>query len=190
LFFCDIQERFRELIVGMQTVVNNSKLLLSAAKVFGMQTVYTLQYPKVFGATVAELQVNPSDFPENKRPIEMTKHRFSMVIPGLLERLPTEIKTIVIVGIEAHICVLQTCYDLIAKGYRVYLVVDAVSSMRAHDRAVAIRHLASMGARLTTAESILYQMMGSGKNQHFRAITNLAKKHPHEKNFPFTHSNL
>lgn len=67
---------------------------------------------------------------------------------------------VLIVGIETHICVLQTTLDLIANGHRVWIVQDGVSSCNAEERDVALQRLRQEGARVTTSESIIYEMMG------------------------------
>ncbi len=95
-----------------------------------------------------------------------------------------ERKSVVLFGIEAHVCVQQTALDLLEQGYAVHVLVDGVSSSRAHDRAVALRRMENAGAYLTTAESLIFMMLGSAAHPHFRAISTLIKEHGAKEN-PF-----
>lgn len=88
-----------------------------------------------------------------------------------------ERKTIVLFGIEAHVCVQQTALDLLEKGYDVHVLVDGVSSSRALERAVALRRMAQAGAFLTTAESLIFMLCGSAGHPQFRTISGLIKEH-------------
>jgi isochorismate hydrolase len=95
-----------------------------------------------------------------------------------------ERKTIVLFGIEAHVCVQQTALDLLEKGYDVHILVDGVSSSRALERGVALRRMAQAGAYLTTAESLIFMLVGSAGHPQFRAISGLIKEHGQVEN-PF-----
>jgi nicotinamidase-related amidase len=66
----------------------------------------------------------------------------------------------IVIGIETHICVLQTSLDLLARGHRVYVVQDAVSSCNAEERGVALARLRQEGVRVTSSESLIYEIMG------------------------------
>jgi len=70
----------------------------------------------------------------------------------------------IVVGIETHICVLQTSLDLLARGHRVYVVQDAVSSCNAEERPVALARLRQEGVRVTTSESLIYEILGDAKD--------------------------
>jgi nicotinamidase-related amidase len=188
LFVCDIQERFRTLISGMPDVIQTSAFLVQVAKVLNLPIFVTLQYPKVFGQTVEEIDLS-SVPPENI----VSKTIFSMMTPEfeqVFKAAAPDTKNIILVGIEAHVCVLQTCHDLIKKGYNVYVVCDGVSSQRIYDRTVALHQLQSIGVRLTTAESLVFQMMGSAKFEHFKTISGLIKDRKISQDFPFGHSTL
>ena len=83
---------------------------------------------------------------------------------------------VVIVGIEAHVCVLHTVLDLLADGKEVHVVADAVSSQRPHDRDTAIHRMASAGAVITTSESMLFDLLRDAKHPHFKACSGLLKQ--------------
>ena len=84
-----------------------------------------------------------------------------------------DVKNVVLCGMEAHICILQTCYDLLNEGYNVYVCVDATSSRSPIDRRVALNQLQQAGVFLTTSESVAFHLLGSKSNPHFKAISAL-----------------
>lgn len=173
LLVCDVQERFREIIWKFDSVLRTSKLLLDGCNAMSVPIVCTEQYPKALGPTCSELTAV-------KSPI-FSKMDFSMCTAEVMDhikRLPGPARTnFIIVGLETHVCVLQTTLDLIAQGMNVHVAVDAVSSSRPIDRAVALKRLENAGAFLTTAESTLFLMMGSANYTNFKAVSNLVKEY-------------
>lgn len=90
-----------------------------------------------------------------------------MIIPEILEAMEPvaeehegEPFDCIVVGIETHICVLQTSLDLLGMGHRVWVVADAVSSCNEEERGVALARLRQEGAKVTTSESVIYECMG------------------------------
>lgn len=101
------------------------------------------------------------------------------MVPELQAQLPTNptaALSVIIVGIETHICVTQTTLDLLAKGHRVYVLADGVSSCNAEERPVALSRLAREGATVTTSESLLFELVGDAKDANFKAIAGLVKE--------------
>ena len=99
--------------------------------------------------------------------------------PPLIRRATPEVRarlvalgsdTLVLFGIEAHVCVLQTALDFLRDGKTVYLVVDGVSSQRLGDRAIAIRAMETAGARLTTTESLIFLLLDTAEHPSFKAV--------------------
>ena len=84
---------------------------------------------------------------------------------------------IILCGIEAHVCVMQTTLDLLEKGKEVFLVCDGISSQRPHDRAVALEALKSAGAAFGTTESVVFDMIRTAGHPQFKAISNGLKEH-------------
>ncbi|MFG0263141.1 MAG: isochorismatase family protein, partial [Novipirellula sp. JB048] len=82
---------------------------------------------------------------------------------------------IVVTGIEAHVCVLQTVLDLIAEGFRPFVVAEAVASRHEHDREIAMQRMQLAGATITTAESVLFEWLGTSRHPQFKAISQLIK---------------
>lgn len=179
LLVCDIQERFRTVAHKFDSVARTSKLLVEGCKALDVPILATEQYPKALGRTIPELE---GDFPR------LEKMEFSMMCKEVresLDRLGAD-RNYLICGLEAHVCVLQTVLDLLAAGNNVHVIVDAVSSSRPLDRAVALTRMAEAGAFLTTAESALFMLMGSANHSNFKTVSGLVKeygKNPSELDF-------
>jgi len=166
---CDIQEKFRDIIDKMPCVISSAKALLSCADIMEAPVVVTEQYPKFFQNTVAELDVSKAKV--------FAKTKFSMCtdeVAGYLHRLDRT--TVVLFGIETHVCVQQTTLDLLAMGYTVHIVADGVSSQRAGDRATALQRLQQAGAVVTSTESVLFELLRSKDSPHFKQVSALAKE--------------
>jgi len=98
-----------------------------------------------------------------------------------LESLNTDKKKdVVIYGIEAHVCVKQTCFDLLEKNYNVTLVIDALSSMSYHDRTVAIEAMRDAGAQITTYQSLVFELCRNPQIPEYKEILKLIKDMPSE----------
>ena len=104
------------------------------------------------------------------------KTKFSMCTPEVNTALAeTSATAAVIFGLEAHVCVQQTCLDLLAMGIDVHIVVDAVSSQRVLDRSTALERMKTAGAVLTTAESVVMTLLEDSKHPNFREVAALLK---------------
>jgi len=173
LVVCDIQERFRPVISGMPAVIDAARRMVRGAVALQMPVVVTEQYPKALGNTVEELK---GILPEGT--LVQDKFDFTMMVDPVKQRLKelTAVRKVLLLGIEAHVCVFQTVVDLLEDGYEVHLVVDAVSSKRPSDRATAIQRIVQMGGLLVSSEMALFQLCGSAKHPAFKAISALAKE--------------
>lgn len=181
MLVCDVQERFRTAIHAFPAVVDTTARLVKGCAALGVPVLVTEQYPKALGPTVPEVaSVLPPDTPP---PIAKTD--FSMW-PAIAPRLDVagERRHLILVGIEAHVCVLQTALDALAAGADVHLVVDGVSSQRPGDRATGIARALAAGAHAATSEMVLFQMAGGAGHPAFKAISALAKEARAEPQLP------
>eukprot|EP01112_Ceratiomyxa_fruticulosa_P000515 TRINITY_DN1046_c0_g2_i3.p1 TRINITY_DN1046_c0_g2~~TRINITY_DN1046_c0_g2_i3.p1 ORF type:complete len:203 (+),score=41.04 TRINITY_DN1046_c0_g2_i3:200-808(+) len=185
LLICDIQERFKPLIHKMPHVIRTAQLMVQSANVLKMPVLVTEQYPKAFGKTVSEI----STFLPSTDTHVFEKTLFSMATPEFQSALKSysNVKSVIIAGLETHVCVLQTALDLLESGYEVHILGDGVSSQDTQDRHYALERLKSSGAFLTTSESALFMLLNSSQNPSFKAISNLVKdykadirKHPED----------
>lgn len=138
LFVCDVQEIFRNSIYQMPTVVHSTNSLVSAAKVLDIPIVVTTQYVARLGDTVAEINKNLEGATHKK---VFDKTLFSMMTDEVVAHVESDLakpKSVILCGIEGHVCVLQTCLDLLERGYDVHVVADAVSSSTSFNRDVSL----------------------------------------------------
>ncbi|EGD80844.1 isochorismatase domain-containing protein 1 [Salpingoeca rosetta] len=166
-FLCDMQTKFQSTICHFPAILEVNRRLVEASRIMNIPLTVTEQYPKALGATVPELNI-----PEG---LAYPKTKFSMVIDEVVKDMEKEPErnNIVLFGIETHVCILQTALDLLDKGYSVHVVADGVSSRNMVDRMFAIERMRHAGAHITTCESILFQLMGDSRNQHFKEIQKL-----------------
>ena len=154
-----------------ERLVRNSVLLLKAATILAIPIWLTEQYRKGLGATVPEIagqvpQLEP-----------LQKMAFSAVGPdGFVTALRRKkISDAILCGIEAHVCVSQTCLDLLAKDLRVFVVVDAVSSRTAENYRIGIDRMRDAGATIVSTEMILFELIERAGTEEFKQILSLVK---------------
>ena len=175
ILLCDVQERFRPLIHKMETVVQTCQYMTSVGDALDIPVVGTQQYTKVFGNTLEECFATP----EIKAATPMfEKKKFSMLTEEVSAKL-TELNksSYIMLGIETHVCVQQTCLDLLEQGNDVHIIVDGVSSQQAIDRQVALQRMQAAGAYLTTAQSAVYMLMQSADHPKFKDVSKLTVAH-------------
>lgn len=175
LLVVDVQERLIGSIAGWRKVVWNVRRLVDGAKALGLPIVSTEQYPKGLGQTVAELAERLEDVHPNGIPEKMTFS--SGGCPGAFDEFRSRgVRKILVTGIEAHVCVAQTVFDLMADGWRVYVAVDAVGSRFPLDYQTALARMDSAGATLTTTEAALFELCEVAGTPEFKEISRLVKE--------------
>lgn len=173
LLIVDVQEKLLPTIADGDDFVNNVRWLAEAARLSGVPIDITEQYPQGLGPTVSPLQEFAPERP--------SKRRFSGVAAlgwGSALEAPEGRDQIVLAGMETHVCILQTAFDLLAFGYRVYLAADAVRSRRAIDQATAIQRMRDAGAVVTTSEGIAFEWQEDAEGPAFKALSALVKERP------------
>ncbi|XP_054169159.1 isochorismatase domain-containing protein 2-like [Oppia nitens] len=166
LFLCDLQEKFRPMIQYFPAIVEVSRRLLCAAKLLDMPVIVTEQYPKGLGPTVPELGLQ--DYPDIK---PVAKTQFSMFTADVLKTLKSDypdINSIILCGIETHVCVQGTALQALSDGYDVHIVVDGCSSRSLVDRMFGFDRVKAAGAWLTTSESVILGLVGDSSHPKFR----------------------
>ncbi|MDM5127825.1 hydrolase [Aeromonas salmonicida] len=171
LLVVDIQGKLARLVEESSALIANSARLVQGAQALGLPVVWLEQNPDKLGPTVPELQPLQSCAPV------LTKFSFGALgepaVAAALARIGR--RHWLVCGIEAHICVYQTVLGLLGSGADVSLVVDAVSSRSAANRDLAIAQLATRGARLTSVEMCLYELLGDCRHPAFRPLLALIK---------------
>jgi len=173
VFCCDMQERFRSAIKYFSEISEVGKRLLEASKILDVPLIVTEQYPKGLLKTIAELDISHAK-------LVVEKTRFSMLekeIEDFLCNHPN-ITSVILFGVEAHVCIQQTTLDLLSRGLQVFIIADATSSRSLTDRHMAFKRLGASGATVTTYESVLFQMIRDKTHPKFKEVQNLIKVLP------------
>jgi nicotinamidase-related amidase len=173
LVVVDVQDKLLAKIPTAEPLVRSIGFLLDAANLFGVPTRATEQYPKGLGPTTAELAKRlPTDLP--------AKTAFSCGgAPGFLADLRTLTRpTVVLTGMETHVCVSQTALDLLDAGFAVFLPVDAIASRFAVDHETGLRRLERAGAIPTTAEAVAFEWAGDAAHPRFKELSKLVIDRP------------
>ncbi|XP_064479567.1 isochorismatase domain-containing protein 2-like [Ornithodoros turicata] len=166
IFLCDMQEKFRNTIKYFPEIVSVSQRLLITGKTLGMPVTVTEQYPKGLGHTVPELGLG--DYPDVK---PIAKTQFSMVTEEVAQQLDDRnLDSVVLCGIEAHVCIQNTALNLLEQGFNVHVVVDACSSRTMVDRMFAFERMKASGAWLTTSESVILGLLGGSHHPKFKEL--------------------
>jgi nicotinamidase-related amidase len=172
LVVVDVQEGFRPVIDGFDAMVKNVGILAAGFGVLERPVLVSEQYPKGLGHTVEELA---EALPEGHVLVE--KLRFSACgVDAFEEALSASgCRAWVVCGIETHVCVNQTVHDLLARGYEVHVAEDAVSSRAPENRRIAMEKMLAAGARATSAETALFEMLEEAGSPEFKAISKLVR---------------
>lgn len=167
----DLQDRFLSGIWRRDEILAKSRLLLSAAQLLGVPSIWTEQYPERMGGMAESL----TEFINQK--VNFSKRVFSCCgAEGFNEALAaTQRKQVFLIGIETHICVNQTAHHLVNGGYDVNIVADAVSCRTSSAHEIGISRMREIGANITHTESVLYEWMQTADHPQFRAILDLVK---------------
>jgi len=176
LLIVDIQERLAPHILHGEALIARSAALLAAARRFGIPAIVTEHCPEQIGGIVAELrrQLAAGEI--------FAKTRFGAADhPAFVARLEAHGRhQIIVAGMEAHVCVLQTVLGLAARGYAVTIIGDAVGSRAARqdDRRFALERMRCAGAMTAGTETVLFEWTQAGDDAAFRDILALVKSLP------------
>ncbi|KAG9014974.1 hypothetical protein FRB94_007046 [Tulasnella sp. JGI-2019a] len=172
---CDVQERMWEIIPSFRGVVNTSAKMVRMAEILKVPVIVTEQTPNVFKPTVPEVIKQLSALSPELRHGPFLKTKFAMTIPEVMEALK-EIQSVVLFGVESHICVLQTALGMLELGKDVHILADGVTSVNQEEVSIAIARMRQAGAQITTSESLLFQFLGDATDPRFRAFNKISKE--------------
>ena len=172
--FVDLQERLMPAMDQSEAVVRRNVRLLEGLHILGVPSVFLRQYPKGLGDIVPELRAVAGVYtPFDKLAYSAMQ---DVAIAAEFERLRVcGVKNVIVTGVESHVCVLQSCVDLVEAGFRPVLVTDCVSSRCADEKEIALRRAVQEGVLLTTTESILFELCMVAGTDEFKAISKLVK---------------
>ena len=167
----DFQEKLFPFINESETLALNTVRLIRGLKTLGIKLFVTEQYSKGLGHTIQPISEALGDYSH------IEKSSFSCCgnedVCSVLRN--SGVKNIIVFGIEAHVCVLQTTVDLIQMGYKPVLIEDCVSSRNPNDKRIAIERMRNEGAVISTYESVLFELCEVSGTDTFKAISKLVK---------------
>lgn len=168
----DYQEKLVPVMSDKELLIHNTDILIRGLNILQIPMILTQQYTKGIGMTVEEIR---KAYGETF--VYHDKVSFSCCEDEdiLAEIKKYKKKNIIIFGIEAHICVLQTVIDCLADKYNVIVIEDCISSRRINDKRVAIQRALAEGAIISTYESILFELVGKAGSDTFKSISKLIK---------------
>lgn len=167
----DFQEKLLPAMAESEKVEKNIIKLAAGLDVFGVPKLVTTQYAKGLGHTTEAVGQALGDF------TEIDKTSFSAYKNEEFKKAleASGKKTVIMTGIETHICVEQTVLDLLEGGYTVVLAVDCARSRDLENHNISVAKMAAAGAIVTSGESILYEILGGAKAPEFKAISAIVK---------------
>lgn len=166
LVVIDVQERLVPAMQAPARTLHNTKLLLKAAGINHVPVILTEQYPKGLGHTVPEIKKAAGDS------IVVPKMHFSCMEDRNFAEIFTSLgaKQAILVGMEAHICVVQTAASLVEEGYEVFVVSDATASRTIESEKACLERLSASGVSIVTTEMVVFEWLGQAGTEAFREL--------------------
>ena len=170
LLVIDVQERLMPVIHNSLQVFENVNRMIQGAGILNLPIVITEQYPKGLGNTCHEVQL-----PENADILQKVCFSCLLSEPVKMKLQQSNVKSLILCGVESHICVLKTALDALKQGYDVHVVADAVSSRTESSKKLALERMRQSGAFIVSAEMVLFQLLDEAGTEAFKAISKLIK---------------
>jgi nicotinamidase-related amidase len=168
LIVIDIQQKLLPPIFQKEQLVRNAQLLIRAAGILEIPALVSTQYSQGLGDTVPEI----ATLLDNIEPVDKTVFSCfgSDVFCRLLKRFPRQRKTLLLCGLESHICVTQTALSALREGYLVHVASDAVSSRTEWNWKIGLERMRAAGAILSSTEMMIYELLRSSTSAAFKEL--------------------
>ena len=172
LLLIDVQERLLPAMLGPEQILARCKILVAAATTLGLPVTISEQYPQGLGPTVQALTDNKA--------LVFEKLSFSCWRDDALKARFVTLHEggrplVIVAGIEAHVCVLQTCFDLAHAGFGVFAVSDAMSSRSPLSVDLATERMRSSGVEVINTEMAVFELLGKAGTAQFKELSGLIK---------------
>ena len=166
LVIIDIQEKLAGAMKEKDRVVTNCGHLIEISKLKDVPILVTEQYPQGLGTTIREIEAEVNEH------AHFSKMCFSCMEMPEIKRALDDLsrKKIILSGMETHVCVLQTCLDLLSSGYEVHVVSDATCSRSQENWKIGLEMMRDAGAVITSTETVLFQLLKVAGSEEFRRI--------------------
>jgi len=171
LVVIDLQERLVRAMPDREALLDRAGRLIAGVRVLGLSVLATEQNPQGLGPTVPEI----ARLLEGVRPVPKTSFGcLGCAAFGALLRESGR-RSVLLCGVEAHVCVYQTARELVAAGYHVEIVADACSSRHIADKAVGLERARDEGAHVTSVETALFELLRAAEGPAFKEIARIVK---------------
>jgi nicotinamidase-related amidase len=166
LVVMDVQEKLTPKVINAKNMLGRCEWLMRLASELDVPVLVCEQYPKGLGYTIEPLR---SLLPMH---VLIEKESFSAFrdLHFQQELIKLHRKQIILVGIETHVCILQTALDLIDDGYKVFVVLDAISARHLQDHHTALERMQKAGVELITSEMVFYEWIKQAGTPVFKAL--------------------
>jgi len=179
LLLVDVQEKLIPTIHDHEAIIRRATFLLDAAQQMEIPVTVSEQYPKGLGPTISALADHPAVGTTFEKVRFSASEQFCDEL-GLGDHIAPDAHDgrdqVLLVGIEAHVCVLQTAFDLTARGFRVYVAEDAVGSGAARDHAMGVQRMRDAGITICTAEGAAFEWCETAEAEQFRTMSKLIRE--------------
>ena len=174
LLLIDVQKKLFPKIHDSKSL---EKAILDCLEVFytlDIPIYFSEQYPKGLGSTIDNILEKLSSY--NAHKFEKTSFScFPTTSQHSNESQLLKSRQVILIGIETHICVLQTAMDLKVKGYEVFIIFEAVGSRKIQDKEISVKRMINSGIQVVTFEMMLFELLRDSKNKHFKNLSSLIR---------------
>jgi len=167
----DVQGKLAQSMHNKKDLFENLKKMVKGAQILGVPILWAEQNPAGLGPTMPEI----AELLTNQSPLSKFSFSCCGSDPFLKDLQALNRKNILIIGIEAHVCVYQTAADLTKLQYHVQVVADAVSSRTAENKQIGLEKIKEAGASLTSTEIVLFELLKIAKGDKFKKIIKIVK---------------
>ena len=174
LLLIDVQERLLPAMAAPDDVLKRCAILLKVAKALDVPVTVSEQYPKGLGHTVPELKAEIGNAPVFEK-LAFSCWKDAAIRDHLIAHHEAERPLVILAGIEAHVCVLQTAADLSAAGFGVFAVADAMSSRNPASQVLALDRMRQSGVSVVNTEMVVFELLGRAGTAEFKALSALVR---------------
>jgi nicotinamidase-related amidase len=174
LLLVDVQERLLPAMAVPEEVVKRCSILLKAARALDVPVAVSEQYPKGLGHTVPELKAEIGNAPVFEK-LAFSCWKDAAIKDHMIGHHERQRPLVILAGIEAHVCVLQTAADLSVAGFGVFAVADAMSSRAPSSHALALDRMRQSGVSVVNTEMVVFELLKQAGTAEFKALSALVR---------------
>lgn len=167
LILVDVQQKLLSHIHDSEKLETRCAWLLNIANELDVPMLISEQYPEGLGSTTEKLQTSAA----NSDILQKTQFSFANEPTFIAFTKKRLIKQVILIGIEAHVCVLQSALSILDQGYQVFVVADAVGSRNSMDKDIALKRMINLGVQIVSAEMVVFEWLRCSGTKNFKNIS-------------------